>query len=53
MRLFLDNKEITLEELEHRLNNWYVSDSSYEIVELVDIDGDNLYFAISCYGIYS
>ena len=52
MRLFLDNKEITLEELKHRLNNWYVGDSSYEIVELVDIEGNNLYFEISHYGIY-
>ena len=53
MKLFLDNKEITLEELRHRLNNcYYVSDSGYEIVELVDIDGENLYFAISRYGIY-
>lgn len=52
MRLFLDNKEVTLEELKYRLNNCYVSDSDYEIVELVDIDGDNLYFEISRYGIY-
>lgn len=52
MKLFLDNKEITLEELKHRLNNCYVGDSSYKIVELVDIDGDNLYFEINRYGIY-
>lgn len=52
MKLFLDNKEITLEELKHRLNNCYVGDSSFEIVELVDIDGDNLYFETRCYGIY-
>ena len=52
MKLFLDNKEITLEELKHRLNNCYASDSDYEIVELVDIDGDNFCFEISRYGIY-
>lgn len=52
MKLFLDNKETTLEELKHGLNNCYVSDSNYEIVELVDIDGDNFYFEISRYGIY-
>ena len=52
MKLFLNNKEITLEKLKHRLSNCYASDSNYEIVELVDIDEDNLYFEISRYGIY-
>lgn len=46
MKLFLNNKEITLEKLKHRLSNCYVSASDYEIVELVDIDGDNIYFEI-------
>ena len=52
MRLFLDNKETTSDELKHRLNNCYVSDSGYEIVELVDIGGNSLYFEISRYAIY-
>ena len=52
MKLFLNNKEITLERLKRRLSNCYVSASDYEIVELVDIDEDNLYFEISRYGIY-
>lgn len=50
MRLFLDDKEVTLAELKHTLDNLYYEypdGGTYETLALDDIDNDgNLHFII-------
>ena len=42
IKFILDNKEITYEELQNRLNNLEVTDSTQEYIELYEVKADGI-----------
>ena len=46
MKYYLDDKEITLEELEEARKNLVCADAAEEVIELLKIEPDAMYFTI-------
>lgn len=49
MKYYLDDKEITLEELEEARKNLVCADAAEEVIELLKIEPDAMYFTITLY----
>lgn len=49
IKFIIDNKEVTYEELQNRLNNLEVTDSTQEYIELYEVKADGtLVFETNC-----
>lgn len=49
MKYYLDDKEITLEKLEEVRKNLVCADAAEEVIELLKIEPDAMYFTITLY----
>ena len=53
IKFILDNKEVTYEELQNKLNNLEVTDSTQEYIELYEVTPNGtLVFETNCIGYY-
>ena len=49
MKFYLDDKEVTLEELEEVRKNLSYGEYAEEVIELYKIESDALYFTVTLY----